>query len=274
MYKIIFSDLDETLLVDHRVPQFNLEAIEKAKLKGIKFVPCTGRAYFLVQDILKDINTYDVQSEYSICFNGGMIVHNKNHEILHFKGLDFKTAQALVLNGDKYDANVLIFTKDRCYMYRPLDTEVERKNRQKCPYDIIDSNDISFLKNDSIAKVLYVRADMTYLKKVVSDSSDFIDTLDVEVTFSSGRYLEFNAKGINKGYGIGWLCNYLGFDVSQSIGIGDNYNDVEMIKTAGLGVAVSSSADDIKQLAGYVTNKDYFEGAVKEVIEKFILEEE
>ena len=41
-YKIIFSDLDNTLLVDNHIPSFNLEAIKKAQEKGVKFVICIG----------------------------------------------------------------------------------------------------------------------------------------------------------------------------------------------------------------------------------------
>lgn len=271
MYKMILSDLDETLLVNHRVPQFNIDAIEFAKKKGVKFVPCTGRAYFLVQDILKDIQTYEKENEYSICFNGGMIVHNKDHQVLHFKGLEFDAAQALVDNAKLYDASVLIFTTTNCYMYNPLKEELERKQAQKSPHEVIESSDISFLKNDEIAKVLYVRLDMDYLKDVANKSKAVTDKLGVEVTFSSGRYLEFNAKGVNKGYGLTWLANYLGINVSDTIGIGDNYNDVELIKTANLGVCVPSAAKDIQNISNYITKKDYYEGAVAEVIEKFVL---
>ena len=93
------------------------------------------------------------------------------------------------------------------------------------------------------------------------------------VAFSSGRYMEMNTKGVDKGYGMRWLVNHLGYDMDETIGIGDNYNDVEMIKTAKLGCAVACANDDIKELAQYVTKKDYDEGAVSEVIEKFILGE-
>ncbi len=45
MYKLIFTDLDETLLANHHIPSVNLEAINKAKEKGVKIIPCTGRGY-------------------------------------------------------------------------------------------------------------------------------------------------------------------------------------------------------------------------------------
>ena len=48
MYKLMLSDLDETLLVDHHVPYFNCEAIKKARDKGVKFVVATGRSYNMI----------------------------------------------------------------------------------------------------------------------------------------------------------------------------------------------------------------------------------
>ena len=70
MYRLMFSDLDETLLVNHHVPKMNQEAILKAREQGLKFVPCTGRAFNMIPDILKEIGTYDKAGEYSLCFNG------------------------------------------------------------------------------------------------------------------------------------------------------------------------------------------------------------
>ena len=99
MYRIMFSDLDETLLVNHHVPKVNQEAIFKAREKGLKFVPCTGRAFKMIPEILKEIGTYDQEEEYSLCFNGGLIVENKNNKILHFKGLEFDIAKKILSYG-------------------------------------------------------------------------------------------------------------------------------------------------------------------------------
>ena len=62
-------------------------------------------------------------------------------------------------------------------------------------------------------------------------------------------------------------------DINDTIAIGDNYNDVSMIKEAGLGACVSCAADDIKEISDYVCEKNFDEGAVKEVIETFVLKE-
>ena len=63
----------------------------------------------------------------------------------------------------------------------------------------------------------------------------------------------------------------LGIDIKDTIAVGDNYNDIPMLKTAGLSVAVSNAVDDAKKAARYVTKADNNKGAVAELIEKFII---
>ena len=272
MYRIMFSDLDETLLVNHHVPKVNQEAILKAREKGLKFVPCTGRAFNMITEILKEIGTYDQEGEYSLCFNGGLIVENKNNKILHFKGLEFDIAKKIFENARNLDVCVLVFTLDCCYIFHADENEIERKIAQKAKFEVIEDYNLNFLKDEKIAKILYEKRDMDFLKSLETKLPQSIKET-CSVAFSSGRYMEMNTKGVDKGYGMRWLVNHLGYDMDETIGIGDNYNDVEMIKTAKLGCAVACANDDIKELAQYVTEKDYDEGAVSEVVEKFILGE-
>lgn len=274
MYKLMLSDLDETLLVNHHVPSWNKEAINKAREKGLKFVPATGRAYNMIPEILKEIDAYDKENEYSICFNGALIVENKNDKVLHFQGITFRQTKELFTLSKKYDVCVLIFTVDMCYIFNADPDEVQRKTDQKAPFKVIEEDSIDFIKGEKIAKILFERRDMDYLKSIEEQLKEDIERIQVCASYSSSRYLEFNAMGVDKGFGLRWLANYLGINHSQTIAIGDNYNDVEMIKEAALGVCVTCASDDIKELAQYVTRNDYDQGAVKEVIEKFVLEEE
>lgn len=271
MYKMMLSDLDETLLVNQHVPEFNQEAIKKARKKGMRFVVATGRSYNMIGEILKEIGTYDQENEYSICFNGGLILENKDFKILHFEGLDYELMKKCFKYGCAENLCMLIFTLDCCYIYNADEREVQRKIEQKAPMKVMETHDIEFLKEASIAKILLVKRDMDYLKalreRMIPELSG-----QVELTFSSNRYLECNAVGINKGTGLKWLADYLGIDIKDTIAVGDNYNDVSMIKEAGVGACVSSAADDIKEISDYVCKNDYNEGAVKEVIERFIEE--
>lgn len=52
---------------------------------------------------------------------------------------------------------------------------------------------------------------------------------------------------------------------------GDNINDLEMVKNAGVGVAVLESYDELKQVADYITTLSTSNGAFSEAIEKYII---
>lgn len=62
----------------------------------------------------------------------------------------------------------------------------------------------------------------------------------MDVSYSSNRYIEFNHQGVNKGQGLKKLADILGVDIKETIVIGDNFNDLSMIKVAGLGVGVQT----------------------------------
>ena len=88
---------------------------------------------------------------------------------------------------------------------------------------------------------------------------------------SGKNIIEINSFGVCKGEALRWLSNYLNVDLKETIAIGDDYNDESMLKMAGLGCSVKSAHEDIKKVAKYICEKDYFEGSVKEIIDKFIL---
>lgn len=273
MYKLVLSDLDETLLVNHHVPKINQDTIQKARDRGIQFVPCTGRGYDMTIDTLKELGIYDQEQEYMIGFNGALILETKGPRELMFDGLEYDLMKKIFDYGKNLDVCMLIFTTEECYIYHPNQSEIDRKNSQKATYTILENDDIEFLRNKRIAKINYQNTNMDYLMSIKKEIEPLLNQ-QVTITASSSRYIEFNKKGVNKGTGLKWLANYLDIPIEQTIAIGDNYNDVGMLEVAGLSVAVSSVNQEIKDLCDYVTAKDYFEGAVSETLEKFILNEE
>ena len=87
--KIVFCDVDETLVVNNSVPECNREAIAKLRKNNpnIKFVIATGRPFSLAEKIIKEIDLYDKENEYAICGSGSVIYENKNKKVLYFKQL-------------------------------------------------------------------------------------------------------------------------------------------------------------------------------------------
>ncbi len=90
------------------------------------------------------------------------------------------------------------------------------------------------------------------------------------VTLSHPRFLEFLAAGISKGYGIRWLARRLRVPLSETLAIGDQYNDLEMIAEAGYGVAMPTAPDAVAAVATYIAPPVEDEGAAQ-MIEQLAL---
>lgn len=269
MFKIIACDLDGTLLTDEKkVSEKDLVAIKKAREVGVKFVPATGRGYKSVGNTLKQLETFAEKNEYVISFNGGAITENFNEHILSFNGLPFSLANEIYKRGVKFDVCMHVYTQKTVYAYNYNDED--RKYVQgRMEIEEIFNHDLEFLRNQKIAKILYADTNIPHLNELEKAVSDI--TAETDISYSSNRYLEFNAKGINKGFGLLKLADFLEIDHKDTIAIGDNLNDLSMIKVAGLGVCVANGNQQLKESSDYVTTATNNEGAVAEVIERFIL---
>ncbi|MCD8379797.1 MAG: Cof-type HAD-IIB family hydrolase [Lachnospiraceae bacterium] len=269
MYKIIACDLDETLLkLDRTIDQRDIEAIVMARKKGVKFVPATGRGYNSVQETLQELGLWQQEGEYVISYNGGAITENKGNRLLHFEGLPFDLAQELYCRGRQYDVCIHVYTRDMVYVYNLFQGEIDYlANRMEI--QVIDTDNIEFLRGQDIAKVLYTNTDRAYLNQIEKELQDI--TGEIDVSYSSNRYIEFNHRGVNKGQGLISLAKLLNVDLSETIAIGDNYNDLPMIRAAGLGVGVANTVESMKAECDYITKASCNESAVAEVIRRFVL---
>jgi hydroxymethylpyrimidine pyrophosphatase-like HAD family hydrolase len=136
-------------------------------------------------------------------------------------------------------------------------------------YILVDDPDLSFLKGQQIIKVLYEHNGYDYLNQIEEKVAEL--TGECEVSYSSGRYLEFNKAGISKGAGLERLAGILGVDMKDTLAIGDNVNDITMIRAAGLGAAVGNVYEGIRGECDYIAEATNDEGGVGEIIEKFVL---
>src|SRR6478609_9204564 len=94
-----------------------------------------------------------------------------------------------------------------------------------------------------------------------------------DVTISHPRYLEFVAPGVSKGRAIRWLARRLGTPLAQTLAIGDQWNDIEMLAEVGHGAAMPTAPSEVKAVARYVAPAVADEG-VAQMIERLVLVDE
>lgn len=270
MYKIVSLDLDETLLdVNKNCCDRNLKAIYEAQKLGVKVVPSSGRTPGFLGTTLQDLNI-DKENEYSILGNGSIVVDNGTNEVIFCAPIPFDMVRQLFTFGKEKGLGIQIFTPENVYFYYTNEEEWNRichlGNNLVRRFD----DSCEDLKDKTIIKMLYQKADMPYLKSLAEEMKEMVEGR-ITISFSSGRYLELNQYGIHKGIGLKALADHLHIDMKDTIGIGDNYNDLGLIQSAGLGCAVANAIEEVKEIASYVCESDCAQGGVGEVIENFIL---
>ena len=166
-YKIIFSDLDHTLLIENHIPDFNLEAIKKAREKGVKFVICTGRGFSIMKHLLEEIGTENAENEYTICNSGSLIYENKNQKILYSKELEFEVLKSLFEYGKTLD---IVIAFDSCtgehYIYN--EEKMEKKWKSfKIKHKTVKNLDD--LKDIKIARLIFTIIDKDNLKNALNN---------------------------------------------------------------------------------------------------------
>ena len=259
MIKLIAADLDETLLkTDKHVGGFTAKKIHKFTNKGHYFVCATGRNYISIQNTLKEVGNFDKPDTYTISLNGAVVTENKNNKILYSQPMDFELVNKIYKLGITLDVCIHVYTTDKVYAYNMNDGERDFLNGRMEVIEINDTN-IDFLKGTDIIKILFENTNYEYLRSIEAKLEPSIVS-KVDLSYSSNRYFEFNKKGINKGNGLRFLCEYLHIDIKDTMAIGDNFNDLSMLKAAGLGIGVKNThkdmQDEVDILLDYTNDED------------------
>lgn len=269
-YKIIACDMDETLLSsDATICQRNIDAIKKAIAKGVKFVPCTGRGFRSIEGVLKILDLYDQAGQYVIGFNGASITENKGSRSLFWDPIPFDLADQLFRRCCTYGQCMHIYTCDVVYITN-ITPDEEAFLYGRMGYVPVETESLDFIRGkEEVCKLIVTNTDYDYLQRVHAELQPLLG--DITVSFSSNRYIEFMHQGVNKGAGLHKLADLLGVPYEETLAIGDNINDTDMLKAAGLSVGVHNLNPIIRPYCDVVTDATNDEGAVAEAIEKYVL---
>lgn len=267
-YKMIVLDLDDTLLRDdHSISEVTKQALMDAQNLGVKVVLASGRPTFGMKQIAEELKLAEFGS-YLISFNGGKIYNCRNYEELFSSTISPESVRSLYEISRR--ENVYIHT----YIGDAIITDTENE------YTTIESeitglpikrvNNFPDVINEPVVKVLMCD-EPERLKGIELKLQEELKE-EFSVMRSKPFFLEFTERDVTKGTSLQYLIQTWGIKREEVIAIGDSYNDVEMIKFAGLGVAMGNAPDDIKDLADYVTDTNMNDGVAK-VVEKFIINE-
>lgn len=272
-YKAVFADLDRTLLNNDRtISPFTKETIEKLLAAGIDFVPCSGRSLKSFPEELFCIKGI----RHAVSSNGVSVDDMQERKSLEY----------LVLPED-IPEKVIEFLKDEDVYYECF-LDGQGYTEKKYYDDPLAFDEITFpvpyvketrLTADSMVSfILEHKSEIGSLDVIVhpADCDRLVAAMkkhfpEVYITKSERFLFEISNINCGKHKGLERYCSITGIKPSEVVAFGDGPNDIEMLQTAGLAIAVGNASEECKKCATRIVETNNEDGVAKEISRIFLL---
>jgi len=238
--KAVFFDIDGTLVSfkTNTVPESAKQALHKLREKGIKIIVATGRSITAI-DHIKDLN-FDGY----ICFNGGYC-QTIDGKVLYRNAINEDDIKSLlnysianeVSFALMYENKVQIndVTPEIAAMYAHLNLAVP---------PLINRDDVDF--NSVLQANIFLGPDKEpeFMKNIMPNSTSARWT---------SLFADVNAKGLSKKKGVEIFCEYFDISITETMSFGDGGNDIHMLESTKIGIAMGNANDNLKEIADYIT---------------------
>jgi len=281
-YKVFATDMDGTLLNNKKeISEVNLKAMRDLHKAGIEVVICTGRSFSAVKKYLDQLDF-----PCWIIINNGSVIRNKGREIISTTYIKQVVLQNVIKVLE--DEEVYFYASDENYVYiksiynriKMLHDYISRVEKSKIKafwrpiYNVLFSNTHkrvnynSFIQNGG--KITSIFAVCRNSEKINKIKARLTDIEGIDVSSSGKDNIEILDKAATKAHGLAKLLSKLSISSHEMIAVGDNFNDLTMIKYAGLGVAMGNGELEIKENADWVTKSNEEDGVAHLIYEKVI----
>jgi len=277
-YRLLAVDLDGTLVRgDGTLAERTRSALQAAARCGIKIVVCTGRRFRTTLPILSQL-----ELQVPVVVHGGQLIKDtRTYETLHHNYLPQEICLQSITFLKRHGVTPIVYVDlfaqgtdiylDNDRDGHPYHLEYMEKNRTYCQF-------VGDVARTFCPQTIHVGAlaDRESLERVDGYlAHQFGESLRHLVISDAGRqgyYLEIMSPGSSKWHALSVLLQAEGIAPEQVISIGDEINDLEMIRHAGLGVAMGNAIPAVKAVADHVTLSNEEDG-VAHVVEQFLLKE-
>lgn len=246
--RLIATDLDYTLLNNgFEISQRNRSAIARAVRGGAIVTLATGRMYASTVSLARALGI----DAPLITYNGAYLRAADSDTVLHHTTVDKEHAIAAIRLAASEDVHCSVYIDDTLYVSK--DGWESRMYAARCGVQGIYRPDLEDLLSElgkPPTKVLLICDERrtqkirTLLEEAVSGRA--------HVTQSAAEYVELVHKEVSKASGLRHLCDLLEVPPEETMAIGDSYNDMEMLRYAGVGVAMANSPEFVKSAADIV----------------------
>lgn len=249
MGKLLFFDIDGTLWdKENVIPDSTREAVKKLKEKGHKVFLCSGRT----RAFIPEGELTEMGFDGKLCGCGTHFEYQCRDEL--YKTLDNELVARTVKRFYELGMAAVLEGKNNLYL--------DKEDMEKDSYgrflietmgDIIEpirGNE----RNWEVSKYSVLIGGCDY-QKILEEFKD-----DYEFLVHGDIVMEMVPKGFSKASGIKYVCDMLGASREDSFSFGDSANDIDMLKYAGVGIAMGNGTPEAKAAADYVTDDIHSDG--------------
>lgn len=267
MIELLALDLDGTLIDERMViPDQVRWAVSQAQERGVIVTLATGR---MLEATLPFARELHIEAPL-ICYQGGLIQARDASSPIYRATMDPDVAlDALAWHRDsnEYDWHMVLYADDALFIS-------ERRYSKSFYRDLLGKN-LRWV--DDLAAVVSRHEPVKFLFVAEPREADQIEAAmrqrfegRLEVVRSHAYFVEGNPPGVSKGNALSRLANHLSVPQARVMAVGDQGNDVAMIRWAGIGVAMGNANLAAKAVADWVAPSFSEHGAAAS-IERFIL---
>lgn len=242
MIKAIFFDIDGTLIsfTTHKMPETTKMALQMLRNRGIKLFIATGRSLKTVPG--KDFLGFEFDGY--AAFNGQYCVDQE--QILHDMCLSVDDIQEILAYAKEHQIACQFMELDHDY-YNVINDKVLELHK-------FLGDTIPKFKVDDTARALTNRTYQICAFIAEAEEAAFFKHLPgCKAVRWNPLFVDVIPKDGGKPVGLQNILKHYGFTREECMAFGDGGNDIEMLKYAGIGVAMGNASDKVKKTADYVT---------------------
>ncbi len=261
--RLIALDLDGTLLCDDgSVSARNVQAIQTAVAQNIHVILATGKTRGSAQGVFAQLG----QALPGV-FTQGLVIQQADGTVCHETALDRETAVRAITFAVQQRLPHLAYCGSRIvapedHAYARLLHEKYHEPQPEIIGPFLDQIDELRINKFLVSDEAHNDATRARLTGLMGDHAT--------VTQAVPGYIEMLPPGASKGQGVQWLLDDWGIPATAVLAVGDGENDLDMVRLAGVGVAMGNAIPALKAVADYVTADNNHSG-VAEAIARFAL---
>lgn len=249
-FRAIALDLDGTLTNhDKVVTPRTRQALLKAQEQGAIIILASGRPTYGIVPVAECLEL-EKRGGYILSYNGGNIVNAKTGEKLFSQFLPDAVIPILYKYAQEKNHALLGYAGNEIITEMPDDPYVKEESR---------INKMNIRKVDNLLDALephptklLMTGDPTDMIKAEEELVEILGE-KMDIFRSAPFFLELVPKGIDKAQSLLRLLAKINLTPADLIAFGDGYNDLSMLKLAGVGVAMANAAPEVRADADYVT---------------------